>query len=337
MPNATDSQADRRLLRAAIRRQHLMRYALIAGVVLAAIGGVGQLWSLGSAALEMVGRSSDQDAGPAGPPSADDTARIGDFAIDWVQAFLAASRGHESDLAPFYTGEVSLPETPIDAIDPQLASIPEPQPGPAANLVQWSVVVSVAQRDSADSLQRRRVYYQAPIVVLDRTRLRASTLPSVVRPVWGTGVDVNLDYETVVSHSDPAVVAITGFLRALLAGGNDMSRYIAAGYDAHPMTPPPFRSIAVTNVRSQSPTSSATGTTQVRMLASITGIRAFSTVVPLQYTLRLTVTGGRWEVAGIELFPALGSKATDPPKGGAATTTEPDPATTSTDNVFGTP
>ncbi|MCC9185564.1 putative membrane protein [Mycolicibacterium mageritense DSM 44476 = CIP 104973] len=335
MPNATDSTADRRLLRAATRRQHVMKYAVIVGVVLAAIGGIGQLWSLGTAAVAMVARPSDQAIGAA---SADDTARVGDFAMDWIQTYLTTARGHESDLATFYTGDVALPETPVDAIDPQLASLPEPQPGPAPNLQQWSVVVSVAQRDSADSLQRRRVYYQATIVVLDRTRLRATTLPAVVSPVWDTGVDVSLDYETVVSDSDPAVVAITGFLRALLAGGNDMSRYVAAGYDARPMTPPPFRSIAITNVRSQSPTSSATGATQVRMIASIKGTRAFSTV-PMQYPLRLIVTDGRWEVAGIELFPALGSKASDPPPpaDGAAPSTAPNPSGTPTDSVFGKP
>ncbi|NTY62094.1 conjugal transfer protein [Mycolicibacterium sphagni] len=336
MPNATDSNADRRLLRAATRRQAVMKYVIIAGVVLAAIGGIGQLWSLGSAVVGMVSRPSDQTVGIA---SADDTARVGDFAVDWVQTFLSSARGHESDLAAFYTGDLTLPETPVDAIDPQLASLPEPQPGPAPNLVQWSVVVSVAQRDSADSLQRRRVYYQATIVVLDGTRLRAITLPAVVSPVWSTGVDVSLDYETVVSDSDPAVVAITGFLRALLAGGNDMSRYVAAGYDARPMAPPPFRSIAITNVRSQSPTSSAAGGTQVRMLASIKGTRAFSTV-PMQYPLRLIVTDGRWEVAGIELFPALGSKATDPPApptAGPATSTAPTPGGTPTDSVFGKP
>lgn len=60
----------------------------------------------------------------------------------------------------------------------------------------------------------------------------------------------------------------------------------------------------------------------------------------MQYPLRLIVTDGRWEVAGIELFPALGSKATDPPApptAGPATSTAPTPGGTPTDSVFGKP
>ena len=336
MPVTNADTADRRLLRAATRRQHAIKYGVAAIVVLAATGGIGQLWSLSSAALRMLAQPSGQTAASA---TADDTARVGDFAIDYVKTFLAATKSSAHELAAFYTGDVALSDTPVDASDPQLASLPEPQPGPAGNLQQWSVVVSVAQRDSADSLQRRRVYYQVTLVVLDRTRLRATTLPTVVSPVWSTGVDVNLDYETVVAKDDPAVVAITGFLRALLAGGPDMSRYIAAGYTTNPLTPPLFQSITVTNVRSQTPTSSSTGGQQVRMLATVTGTRAFSTV-PMQYPLRLIVTDSRWEVAGIELFPALGAKATDPPPpAGAAdaSTTVPTPSQTPTDSVFGKP
>lgn len=303
----TDTTADARLWRMAARRQVAIKVTALVVVALAAIGGVGQLWSWGSAALNMIGRATSQRSVAA---SADDAARVGDFAVDWVRTYLGASRGHEADLWTFYTGELTLPETPIDAIDLQLASIPEPQPGPTANSSQWSVVVSAAQRDSTDGLARRRVYYQVTVVVVDDTRLRASTLPSVVGPVWTTGVDVSLDYPTVVADDDPAVVAIAGFLRALLAGGPDMSRYVAAGYGARPLSPPPFGSVALTAVRSQSPTTGAGGT-QVRMLASVDGTRAFSTV-PMHYPLRLIVTDGRWEVAGIELFPALAHKATDP-------------------------
>ncbi|WP_102144351.1 conjugal transfer protein [Mycobacterium hubeiense] len=334
MPTVTDT-TDRRLLRAATRRQHAMKYAIVATVALAAIGGVGQLWSLASAAVGMVGRQSEHNVSAA---SADDTARVGDFAIDWVKTYLSATKDSANKIAAFYTGEGSLSDTPIEATDAQLASLPDPHPGPVGGLQQWSVVVSVAQRDSADSLQRRRVYYQVTIVVVDGTRLRATTLPAVVPPVWETGVDVSLDYQTVVAKDDPAVVAITGFLRALLAGGPDMSRYITQSYKAQPLTPPPFQSITVTSVHSQAPAPAA-GSTQVRMLAAIQGTRAFSTV-PMQYPLRLVVTDGRWEVAGIELFPALGTKATDPPaptNDAAGNSSAPTSAATPTDSVFGKP
>lgn len=333
--NRSTDSADRRLLRAATRRRRLRHYAVVAVIVLAAIGGLGQIWSLGSTAISMI--SSGSDSGSIDTGAADDTARVADFAQNWVMAYLAASKCgpgaancHTADLSPFYSGGVDLPEAPIDATDPQLYSV-HAEPGRSLNLQLWSVVISVAQRDSADSLSRRRVYYQVAVTVVDGTRPRAATLPAVV-PGWSPGVDVNLDYTTVVADTDPAVVAITGFLRALLAGGPDMSRYAASNYTAHAVTPPPFRSLTITSVRSQSPTATADGSTYVRMLASIKASRAFS-VVPMQYPLRLVVADGRWEVAGIELFPALGIDANQPP---APTTDTPTPSASPTP-VFGKP
>ena len=74
----------------------------------------------------------------------------------------------------------------------------------------------------------------------------------------------------------------------------------------------------------------------------IKATRAFSTV-STQYPLKLIVTDGRWEVAGIEIFPALGSKATEPqPRQSTAgkppsAATSSDPSTSSGDSVFGKP
>jgi hypothetical protein len=337
MPS-TDS-ADHRLLRAVTRRRYVRNYAIIVVVVFAAIGGVGQLWSLGAAAVAMISNSNTSVT--INTAAADTTARVTDFAQTWVMAYLSASKCsagnascHTADLSAFYSGPVDLPETQIDATDPQLYSV-HAEPGPSLNLQLWSVVVSVAQRDSADSMLRRRVYYQVAITIIDETRPRAATLPAVV-PGAAPGVDVKLDYTTVVDDNDPAVVAITGFLRALLAGGPDMSRYVAINYPAQPLTPPPFRSLKITSVHSQTPTASADGTTYVRMLATIKASRAFSEV-PMQYPLRLVVADGRWEVAGIEFFPALGFDASEPPQ---PTTTNPPASQDTQDNeasIFGKP
>jgi hypothetical protein len=335
MPS-TDS-ADSRLLRVATRRRHVRTYAIVIVVVLAAIGGVGQLWSMGSAAVAMI--SAANTSATINTDGADDTARVTDFAQSWVMTYLAASKCspgssscHAADLSAFYSGPVDLPETPIDVNSPQVYSV-RAEPGPSLNLQLWSVVISVAQRDSADSMSRRRVYYQVAITVVNGIRPRAATLPAVV-PGSAPGVDVKLDYPTVVDNNDPAVVAITGFLRALLSGGPDMSRYVAIDYRARPLTPPPFQSLAITSVRSQTPTASADGSTYVRMLTTISASRAFS-AVPMQYPLRLVVADGRWEVAGIELFPALGADASEPPP--PITTTESPVLTGAGASIFGKP
>lgn len=347
MPTATKTtSADRRLLRAATRRQHATKYAIIVVVVLAAIGGIGQIVAGVSAIGRMIAGGTSS-ASAIDTTATDTAAGVTDFAQSFVMDYLAAAKCPGSnqdcsnaDLSAYYTGSLDLPETKIDAIDPQVYSVLA-KPGPLPNLQLWSVVVSVAQRDSADSLTRRRVYYQVGITVLDGTRRRATAPPAVV-PGPAPGIDVSLDYETVVADNDPAVTAITGFLRAMLAGGPDMSRYVASGYAAKAITPPLFQSLTVTSVRSQTPTTSTSGSTEVRMLADIKATRAFSTV-SMQYPLKLIVTDGRWEVAGIEIFPALGSKATEPqPRQDTAgkspsAATASDPSTTSGDSVFGKP
>ncbi|MEN4464523.1 conjugal transfer protein [Mycolicibacterium conceptionense] len=349
MPTITNTEsADRRLLRATTRRQQAKYAVIVVVVVLAAVGGVGQIVSGVSAVGRMV--FGGTGAASALDTTATDTAAgVTDFAQSFVMDYLAASKcpGNDqdcpsADLSAYYTGSFELPETKIDAIDPQVYSVLA-EPGPLPNLQLWSVVISVAQRNSADSLGRRRVYYQVNVTVLDGTRRRATTPPAVV-PGPAPGVDVSLDYETVVSDSDPAVTAITGFLRALLAGGPDMSRYVASGYPAKAITPPLFQSLTVSSVKSQAPVTSSSGSTEVRMLADIKATRAFSTV-SMQYPLRLIVTDGRWEVAGIEIFPALGSKASEPqPHQSTADKTAADGGATSDssstpsgDSVFGKP
>jgi len=327
-----DDTPDRKLLRAAERRTTVTRLLTVAVIVLAAIGGIGQLLSwtgaLFGSAYEATHSTSALDN-----PGADDTARVTDFAANWVTTYLGAAQGQEAALTPFYSGAVELPKTPMDATDPQLFSV-RAEPGPAANLQVWSVVVSVAQRQSTGSAKRSRVYYQVGISVVDNSRLRAITLPTIV-PGPRPGLDVSLDYDTTVAKDDPAAVAIAGFLRALLAGGPDLSRYIARGYSAQPMTPPPFQAVTVTDIHAQAP-STKDGVTRVRMLATVAGTRSFS-VVQMQYPMLLTESDRQWQVAGIEIFPALGSKASEPPP--TQTTTAPAPGSASTypTSAFGTP
>lgn len=336
---ATTDSTDRRLLRAATRRRTATSYAAVALLVLAAIGGVGQMWSWGSTAVAVIAGGNNN--GAIDTDAADNTARVTDFAQSWVMAYLSSSKCstrnpmcHTADLSGFYSGPIDLPESPIDAIDPQVFSV-RAEPGPSTNLALWSVVISVAQRDSADSAARRRVYYQVAITVVDGTRPRAATLPAVV-PGATPGVDVKLDYPTVVDDNDPAVVAITGFLRALLSGGPDMSRYVATDYPAHPLSPAPFQTLTISSVRSQTPTADAGGSTHVRMLVSIKATRAFSDVA-MQYPLRLVVADGRWEVAGIEIFPALTSDATEPAPPSTTSPAPPDAVQPTGGGLFGKP
>lgn len=327
--------ADRQLLRLVTRRHVLRQVATITVVALAAIGGFGTLVGWGTNALHAIS-SKTRTVDVNDTSAADAQSRVVDFAQTWVIAYLAARKGNEADLAAFYSGEIQLPDSPVDAINPAVSAIAS-QPGPAANLQLWSVVIGVDQRESADSFHRRRVYYQAAISVIDNARPRALTEPAVVPPPR-KGVDVALDYETAVSvadpndpntKSDPAVDTIKGFLRALLAGGPDMGRYVAAGYKPQAWAPPLYQSLTVTGVRSQAPTSTADGRQEVRMLATVTVNRAFATA-SVKYPLRLVVSDGRWEVSGIEMFPAVSSKASEPP----ATAVTPAPNGHSNDTSF---
>lgn len=327
-----DDTPDRMLMRAAERRTTITRLLTVAVVVLAAIGGIGQLLSWTGDLIGLAGDATSTTSA-LDNPGADDTARVTDFAANYVTTYLGSAQGQEAALTPFYSGSVELPKTPMDATDPQLFSV-RAEPGPAANLQVWSVVISVAQRQSTDSSKRSRVYYQVGVSVVDNSRLRAITLPTIV-PGPRPGLDISLNYDTTVANDDPAAVAIAGFLRALLAGGPDISRYIARGYSAQPMTPPPFQSVTVTDIHAQAP-STKDGVTQVRMLATVAGSRSKG-VVQMQYPMLLTESDRQWQIAGIEIFPALGSKASEPPT--TQTATAPSPGSTSTypTSAFGTP
>lgn len=152
MPTSiTNASADRRLLRAATRRQHATKFMIVVVVVLAAIGGLGQIVSGVSAIGRMIagGTSSTSSIDTT---ATDTAAGVTDFAQSFVMDYLAAAKCPGSnqdcssaDLSAYYTGSLDLPETKIDAIDPQVYSVLA-EPGPLPNLQLWSGVVRSAAR-----------------------------------------------------------------------------------------------------------------------------------------------------------------------------------------------
>lgn len=314
-------------------QQRLTRWTAVVVVVLAAIGGLRTVIDTTGAIVRAVGGGDDQAA--VETSNLNSFFAAADCAQDFVKAFLTTPKGREIEVLRFYTGDMALPESPIEASDPRITGVKE-QPGPAAGTQQWAFVVSMAQRNPG-SLDTIRVRYLTTVFVDTRGNTRATKKPTPLGPQdWG--VDVPLDYPTPVDSKDPTVIAISGFLRALLSGGPDMTRYAAKGNKALPTNPPLYGSITVTSVRSQPPTMTDDGHQKVRMLATIKADSFAS--YEFDFPLELTATDGGWMVSAIEWFPALGSSASAPPTTTTAPTTTskaPTPSTPGNAAGFGKP
>ncbi|WP_255802329.1 conjugal transfer protein [Mycobacteroides abscessus] len=332
MANSTLT-SDQRMHKAITLRNRLTNYLIYALVVLAAISGLDTLRQAGGWIVGIVSTTTASDNKPIDTSATNSYAVATDYAQEIVMAFLTTPKERQEDLRRYYTGDPQLPEKPIGASDPHIAGVAE-HAGRAPNIQEWAIIVSVAQPDPTGGLQPIRVRYAATLTVIDGKRGRATARPKPL-PEEDLGVDMPLDYETTVDDNDPAVVAITGFLRALLTGGPDLSLYKTGSYKIKPFSPPLFQSIRLTSVRSQPPTVEG-GQQQVRMFVTVVATRSFSTQT-YDYPLRLTVTNDRWEVAAIEQFPALAPKVTEPKSASTTTTSAPDAPSSGHNTVFGKP
>ncbi|MCM2430884.1 conjugal transfer protein [Streptomyces sp. RKAG337] len=221
------------------------RLARIGAWVLIASGPL-----LGIAAF--LGSSGPAQGAPVTAPivqAASDTGPSG-FAQLYVAAYLEAGQGSESVLSPYFSGSVTLTNTPgtRSATRTVAVSSHEVQAG------YWTVTVAarVAQKTAKGSyVDAGLQYYQVPVQVLgpasaggnkrsDEATLgyTATSLPAqVAAPASLTASALGYGTNRGSNPADPATQTITGFLSAYLAGKGGLDRYTSPGVSLQPVTP----------------------------------------------------------------------------------------------------
>lgn len=229
------------------------------------------------------------------------------FATQVVLTWLAASRDHDQELTslvPSAAGAV-LPETPLQASAPMVAEVTTS--GPVS-----SVTVAATVSDAAGHSARR--FFRVPVSTGPAGQMAALTLPAeVAAPQLGATED--LDYDSQLSTSSPAGVAVTQFLQGYLAGSGDVSRYLAPGTAITAVTPPPFVEVTVSELASTTDVDVAVAPAdgqQLRVLATAVAVVTDEQQVAMVYALTLTARAGRWEIAAIDPVPAHQTQSSTP-------------------------
>lgn len=185
----------------------------------------------------------------------------------------------------------------------------------------WAVTLA-AELVSSDpaSGQRRDVWFFELGVVQVGSRYIAAGPPGVVPGLRVTDALRSPAALPPPEPNDEITASLDGFFRALLAGGGDVSRYLAPGTGISAVSPPPFVESAVTG---QSVSELAAGSARARV--EVEGTTAEGGDWTVAYEVLLALRGGRWEVTALSGAPSLAER--DEP--GRMTTTTSPPRTTS--------
>lgn len=227
---------------------------------------------------------------------------VGTFASDCVVRLLTASQGQQRSLANCWPAndQTRLPTTPAAIVDTPGVSAVTLQDD-RGDSQQWSVVVSVSERPYA-SATPRLACYRLP-VLYSRYGLRATLRPALVN-CPGPGADVALGYPVTVAPTSVLFSTVSGFLTSYLTAQGSLERYVTPKSGLVPAAT--YRSVSLAKLLSTRavpdqdiPTDGAT----VHAVATVDVVTSQFAPLRLDYPITLTVTSGRWSVAGLDLAP----------------------------------
>ncbi len=292
-------------------RQRLLTQGLRIAVVIALIAGPLALL------LRMTSPSQPTVVASAPPASVDTAAQFAatDLAQQFVPTWLTAHRGNEDSLGRFVdfssTTNAQLPENALfTASDSQIAAVSLIPGTPGAKAYSVTISVDVAPVGGSSTARR---YYQVPVAVTP-SGVRAMTLPASV-PAPSTALTVNLNYGNDLANNAAIVQAAQGFLRSMLTGSGDVTRFTSPGTHLGAITPAPYTDVSVVSARSHESLGTDAAASppdgqRARLLLSVTqqpvGASDASQSLSGQYALTMTGRAGRWEVTSLDPIPSAG-------------------------------
>lgn len=185
----------------------------------------------------------------------------------------------------------------------------------------WAVTLA-AELQSPDPVtgERRDVWFFELGVVQAGDSFIAAGQPGIVPAPLATDALRSPAALPPPEPNDEITASLDGFFQALLAGGGDVSRYLAPSTEISAVSPPPFVESAVTGL---SVSELAAGSARARV--EVEGTTAEGGDWTVAYEVLLALRGGRWEVTALSGAPTLAER--DEP--GRMTTTTSPPRTTS--------
>ncbi|WP_051027390.1 conjugal transfer protein [Cellulosimicrobium cellulans] len=234
----------------------------------------------------------------------DERATVAEFAQRVVTVWLTSTQENPDALQALVkdAAVVTLSKVPFEVSDVDVAGIARDDAG------TWSVQVAATVTDASEETARR--YYQVPVRVDDAGALSALTLPAPVAAPVVVGGSTGA-YRTHLAMNSPVADTVTQFLSAYIAGTGDVSRYVTPGSTILPVTPPPYSTITLAELRSvaqleetEDGAAPADGET-AQVLATASAVVSEEQVAAVTYALSLTARAGRWEITAIDPAPVV--------------------------------
>lgn len=239
------------------------------------------------------------------------------FASVFMQRWLPAGEGSESDLEPYMANVPTLTNTASTRFasqTPVVLSSEQVRPG------YWSVLIAVNEvvKDKAGKLQPAGTHwYRVSVAEAGTSDGIGTTVWQVTAPPYEVPAPVAADdlassaySDTQVSTSGPIGETTQQFLNAYLVGDGELDRYTSPGSGIAPVTPPSATKVTVTSIAAvpkdgiqDSENVPPTGTTvEVLVHATVTGAGGLE--IPMDYPLTLRSRAERWEVVSVDPAPA---------------------------------
>lgn len=254
-------------------------------------------------------------------PAAPSGAGAGGFAAVFMQHWLPAGQGTETDLQPYMANVPSLdnkPKSRYAAQPPIVLSSTQVSAG------YWSVllVVNEVAKDRTGKLKDAGTHWYRVSVAQagatgttpgsnDSTVFQVTSAPyEVPAPVAGSSLTNSAYSDLSVPVSGPIGDTTQHFLDAYLTGNGEIERYTSPGVAIAPVTPPSASKVAVQTIAAipvaddaqDADAVPADGVT-VHVLVQTTVTGSGGSGIPMDYPFTLRSRAGRWEVLSLDPAP----------------------------------
>lgn len=229
----------------------------------------------------------------------------GEYGAAFVAAWLGASREDEGTLAayinPAAVGQLSA--TAWKYRDLAVVSVEKTDESDLMSVVVAANVEEFDMESESGATVWPRRYFAVTVRVTD-VGLSVVGLPAPIAAPAKEESAVRLAYGQTVLQTSSARQTVEAFLSAYLAGSGEISRYVSPGSEISAITPAPYMTITVTDVKSDvEPSDTPSTGSVVHVLATAEVSSASDQRLTTTYALTLTARDGRWETTFVDLAP----------------------------------
>ena len=228
----------------------------------------------------------------------------GEHGAAFVAAWLSATRDDQGTLATYINPSAigQLSATPWKYRDLAVVSVEKTDESDLMSVVVAANVEEFDMESESGLTVWPRRYFAVTVRVTD-AGLSVVGLPAPIAAPAKEESAVRLAYGQTVLQTSSARQTVEAFLSAYLAGSGDVSRYVSPGSEISPITPAPYMTLTVSDVKSDVEPSDTPRTGSVRVLATAEVTSASDQRLTTTYALTLTARDGRWETTSVDLAP----------------------------------